>query len=647
MSFAVSNVIISVSASLDQSVGSLPLATDTTIFFAGNSNCNYPSTMWTTVGAATSCDDTYLLPISWDQAVNMCGFTEIATDVFQQTITVKRHYQLTSSLDRYESVSRVLQVTFPQSVQLSASVTVLGVLSNVNALSSVSFDVPSGLWNIAMELVSAAPYKLDLLSVATPDSRYGVDFSQLSPDFTFNTIPTYVTTGFTMSTWVQFYGPVSRQTFLIYTGNPSFNGYGVFVGAFSGELLLLAGSQFVWDTGYALPVGQNVFVSFVVDNTATAYIYVDGVLQFTQGGFYAATPYGTTSIGTNSFNGILTSVQMWQEARTAEELIGDSVLCSLLNASSPNLVMYFPFNEGTGLSTLEEISGIEFSLLNSASAWATFSQCQAGFNSDMFARYVPGSDTLSDQSGCQNNTQVCTQIQAASFTDCSPLSGTFIFTYGVVCDVSEPDCVPPVGTAIVSTTINTGSSCPVTHTISFSSLSLSSFADSGATDAQAAFNDNSIGYFGADIQSDEAVIVSRTVTSVCLQYHGVGTCVPVNFNDEPSVNGLDPVFSVDMSQTLAISTATGQSWTLSATIAVQFEGAKRQVNSQQVGIQYTFVVTDGTPTIPAPTKSSVAPTSTFSTTSIALVAGLAGLVALLGGITAFVLFRKKCATSTV
>jgi len=159
---------------------------------------------------------------------------------------------------------------------------------------------------------------------------------------------------------------------------------------------------------------------------------------------------------------------------------------------------------------------------------------------------------------------------------------------------------------------------------------------------QTSFDVDQVAYFGGFVQSVEAVIASRSVASVCLQLEGSGTCYPVAINILTSTNGFDPVFSIDLSQVQTITPASGQSWSVIATIDVQFQGAKRAVYTQSLGLHSTI-------TVDAPKSGVAKPSSPAGTSTIyiAVIAALAGVVAITAGVVAAVVIKKKCATAAV
>jgi len=260
--------------------------------------------------------------------------------------------------------------------------------------------------------------------------------------------------------------------------------------------------------------------------------------------------------------------------------------------------------------------------------------------SGLEGRVQNDSAVLVDGAGCTNNSQSCQQTQKLAFIGCEPIIGNVTFTYNVVCNDPSSSCVPPSDVVTVTSMLQTGSGCPIAHTIGFSVANLASFADSGLTQPQATFNDDQTAYFGADIQSTEAVITSFDVHSVCIQLlSGNISCVPVTVQTLPPVNGYNPVFSIDMSQTTLASRQSGQVFIIEATIDVQFEGEKRSIFSQPAGLRSSVQILKPqviSPATPAKKSSS----SNTSTIYIAVIAALGGIV-VVGIIVAVVVVLKK------
>jgi len=274
------------------------------------------------------------------------------------------------------------------------------------------------------------------------------------------------------------------------------------------------------------------------------------------------------------------------------------------------------------------------------------SQHLTTFSDGLQERVVNGSDVLVDGIGCSSNSQSCSQSQRMSFNGCDSLSGNVTFTYNVVCNVPSPDCVPPSDQVSVTVGLHTGTGCPVTHTVSFTSTTLASYSDPELETPQSDFNDDQTAYFGAYISSNEVTITSFDISSVCLQLENEnGSCVPVTFQSLPPTSGFNPVFSVDLSQSTSISAQSGKTFSVQSVIGVFFEGEqKRSVFTQQVGIHSSIQLKSTTSPSQRETPASVK-SSSASTIYIAVIAVLGGVVVLGGVIGVVVYLKKKSVTS--
>lgn len=89
----------------NDTLNSTPYSTDTVITFGdgvSTDNCTFPNggaagVNWTTVPVTLgNCQDTYTTTISWDDAKNKCGFTDLyGNKTFTQTVYITRNYTLT------------------------------------------------------------------------------------------------------------------------------------------------------------------------------------------------------------------------------------------------------------------------------------------------------------------------------------------------------------------------------------------------------------------------------------------------------------------------------------------------------------------------------------------------------------------------
>jgi Concanavalin A-like lectin/glucanases superfamily/Secretion system C-terminal sorting domain len=144
-----------------------------------------------------------------------------------------------------------------------------------------------------------------------------------------------------------------------------------------------------------VPVGQWVHVAFVLNN-GTGFLYVNGIQVGTGSLTTVNTPSGNQNLkigqrvlgGSIRFQGSIDEVRVWNVARTAQEIQGDTAreLCLV----PTGLVAYYRFNQGvaggtnTGLDSLiEDVAGNNgtltgFALSGSTSNWISGKTLQPG-----------------------------------------------------------------------------------------------------------------------------------------------------------------------------------------------------------------------------------------------------------------------------
>jgi hypothetical protein len=127
---------------------------------------------------------------------------------------------------------------------------------------------------------------------------------------------------------------------------------------------------------------------------------------------------------------------------------------------------------------------------------------------------------------------------------CFGLTGQDRHTFSVTC--STPSC-PATADFNVTLTLNTGNACPATDFITFSETSLAAYSDSSLSTPSTSFTINDDVWFGASVQTSDALISSRTLkpNSVCFQ-PSYGTCFYATYTIASATAGKDPVFVVDL-----------------------------------------------------------------------------------------------------
>jgi len=116
--------------------------------------------------------------------------------------------------------------------------------------------------------------------------------------------------------------------------------------------------------------------------------------------------------------------------------------------------------------------------------------------------------------------------------------------------------------------LNLGSACPITDVIDISTSSLEAFTDDTFSSQSSVFAASSIAYFGATVDSLDAVILSKQLQSVCFVHNG-GSCQNLDFTLESSVS-LDPAFSVNLAPLYLLATPGGEPVSIHALITLEW-----------------------------------------------------------------------------
>ncbi len=169
------------------------------------------------------------------------------------------------------------------------------------------------------------------------------------------------TANLTLECWVNWSGSTSVNfPTIIYNGNSSTNGYGLYLDHVdhSDELCFLAGGVDVVETGVWLTEGEWTHIALTCDNTLDWKVYV-GSTMIDCGIVGPTTPtdgfYVGGMLNANNFYGTIDEVRFWNTCRTADQ-ISDYMDVSLTNCAGSNLICYWKFNDGSG-STATDSSG--------------------------------------------------------------------------------------------------------------------------------------------------------------------------------------------------------------------------------------------------------------------------------------------------
>jgi hypothetical protein len=266
---------------------------------------------------------------------------------------------------------------------------------------------------------------------------------------------------------------------------------------------------------------------------------------------------------------------------------------------------------------LSALTGVSFDPSSTPEKWTVTFQTsvQAPFklsNPTLFSvtnqllsdeRYINGSHLLVDLSQCNNNSLDCTQQVSVNFGQglagdaCDALAGNITLQFEVTCSeglgINCPIQTPEI--ALVTVILQTGDSCPVTEQIRFTVTNITAYGDAAVTRLQTSFLTSATVYFGADVQTDQAVISSRLVksNSVCISLStNTLQCTPVNYTVEASAGGKDPVFAIAFSQNSAIfgaldsGVASSEYYVVKATIQVFFEETTKRNSPEEMEVSF-------------------------------------------------------------
>lgn len=178
------------------------------------------------------------------------------------------------------------------------------------------------------------------------------------------------TTNLTLQAKVYWRGTNGQGQMIVYNGNSSSSGYGIYNTIGSGALSVLYGGISFTPFNYTLTPNQWTSLTLVIKN-GLAESYVNGLLTNVANVAAPATPSGSFNIGGNilnaeNFNGVIDEVLFWDKALTQCE-IQTYLNCEIPGAAT-NLVGNYHFNQGAaGLSnstvtTVTDASGNSINL---------------------------------------------------------------------------------------------------------------------------------------------------------------------------------------------------------------------------------------------------------------------------------------------
>jgi len=200
-----------------------------------------------------------------------------------------------------------------------------------------------------------------------------------------------------------------------------------------------------------------------------------------------------------------------------------------------------------------------------------------------------------------------TYPQGSVSDPCVGLSGIDKHSFSVSCTTAS---CPSSGNFNVSLSLNTGDACPATDIIEFSQSSLTAYSEPTLAIPASSFTINDKIYFGASVQTNEALISSRTLrpNSVCFLPSN-GPCFYPTYSVAAPTSGKDPVFVVDLKDAWNAAYFENSTevtlFTVSAVVEVDFVGAKgllKNVPQSQSVQTVTHAVID-------PTSETLSPAS--------------------------------------
>jgi hypothetical protein len=210
-------------------------------------------------------------------------------------------------------------------------------------------------------------------------------------------------------------------------------------------------------------------------------------------------------------------------------------------------------------------------------------------NGEIFADgRLSGSTNIQDLSACDSNLEGCSQLITFYLSNCAALDGNIFANVTPICSGGIGSTCPAIiGQSSIEASINTDNACQAVAVINVQTLNLLPYHDASLALAQAFFHASDIAYFGAHINSSDAIIATKTLESVCLilnpNHTSADVCTNVTFITIASTNGRDPAFSINLAETRAFTSAIdSQTFDVVATVGLTWSDApipgKRQMS---------------------------------------------------------------------
>ncbi len=165
-----------------------------------------------------------------------------------------------------------------------------------------------------------------------------------------------LTDNVTMECWTRWNGSAPSGNLFMYNGNPSFNGYGIYLDA-GNQIHFLAGGVIDATTGYFMTA--NVWTHLAIRRTAGSWhLIVNGIQQGWTVANAPNVPGAPGFIVGASLPGDIDEIRIWNAAIPTATILAQypqSVTSSHPNFAS--LSAYYPMNEGTGQTTADVRGG--------------------------------------------------------------------------------------------------------------------------------------------------------------------------------------------------------------------------------------------------------------------------------------------------
>lgn len=163
----------------------------------------------------------------------------------------------------------------------------------------------------------------------------------------------------TMEAWVRWNGKTGDANFIILNGNAGESGYGLLYN--HPNLIVVCGGVGYATANVSLKSDESAWyhVAGVRDN-GTWKLYINGNPLPVSGNPVPELPTGATFIGgdhagVSTFDGEIDEVRIWNTARTEEQL--QQNMTAKLTGSETGLAAYYPFDEATGSTAFNVVSG--------------------------------------------------------------------------------------------------------------------------------------------------------------------------------------------------------------------------------------------------------------------------------------------------